>query len=132
AERVEQNWFRIGGAGSIPPASTAKTGPRVLQTWLATIFAGGMIGIGFAAFREIMDRGFRTRQQIQNMLGTECLALVPLLTDRGSKRDIRRLRAQPVGALESRRDGVSAAERMFAAEGPASRKFRLTSRLLRD
>src|SRR5262249_15763214 len=107
-ETVQQQSFPISDARSISPASTAKTGPRVLQTWLATIFAGGMIGIGFAAFRETMDRGFRTRQQIQNMLGTECLALVPLLTDRGSKRDIRRLRAQPVGALESRRDGVSA------------------------
>jgi succinoglycan biosynthesis transport protein ExoP len=36
--------------------------------------------------REMMDRGFRTREQVQSVLGTECLALVPLLTDERSKR----------------------------------------------
>ena len=28
-------------------------------------------------FREIMDRGFRTREQVRSVLATECLALVP-------------------------------------------------------
>ena len=30
-----------------------------------TIFAGGMLGVGFGALREIMDRGFRTREQVR-------------------------------------------------------------------
>ena len=44
------------------------------------IFAGGMLGVGFGALREIMDRGFRTREQVRSLLHTECLAMVPRLT----------------------------------------------------
>ena len=38
-----------------------------------------MAGVGFGALRELMDRGFRTRDQVRSLLGTECLALVPVL-----------------------------------------------------
>jgi succinoglycan biosynthesis transport protein ExoP len=60
-----------------------------------------MIGVGFAAFREIMDRKFRTREQVQSVLATECLALVPVLADGGRKRIFSK--PQPL-ALESRRE----------------------------
>ena len=49
---------------------------------MVTIFAGGMLGVGLGALREIRDRGFRTREQVRSVLATECLALVPLLADR--------------------------------------------------
>src|SRR5262249_19412193 len=37
--------------------------------------------VGLGALREIRDRGFRTREQVQSILATECLALVPSLTE---------------------------------------------------
>ena len=46
-----------------------------------TIFAGGMLGVGFGGLQEILDRGFRTREQVRSVLATDCLALVPRLTD---------------------------------------------------
>ena len=34
-----------------------------------------MLGVGFGALRELLDRGFRTREQVKSVLNTECLAL---------------------------------------------------------
>lgn len=78
-ETVQQQSFPGTDARLLSPASVSKTGPRALQIWLTTIFAGSALGIGFGVFREIMDRGFRTREQVRSVLETECLALVPLL-----------------------------------------------------
>jgi succinoglycan biosynthesis transport protein ExoP len=68
---------------------------------MATLLAGAVIGGGLAAFREIMDRKFRTREQVQSVLATECLALVPLLADNSKKRIFSKPR--PL-ALEQRRE----------------------------
>jgi polysaccharide biosynthesis transport protein len=85
-ETVQQQSFPISDARSVSPATVIKTGPKRLQAWIMTIFAGGMLGVGFGALREILDRGFRTREQVQSVLATECLALVPRLRDGRSKR----------------------------------------------
>ena len=45
-----------------------------------------MLGVGFGALREIRDRGFRTKEQVQSVLGVECLALVPSLAAPASKK----------------------------------------------
>jgi len=78
-ESVQQQSYPISDARLLSPASVSKTAPRPLQIWLTTIFAGGLLGIGFGSLREIMDRGFRTREQVRSVLEKECLALVPLL-----------------------------------------------------
>jgi succinoglycan biosynthesis transport protein ExoP len=80
-ESVQQQTFPISDARLIAPASVAKTAPQSLRVWIVTTFAGVMLGVGLGAFREIMDRGFRTRDQVRSVLGTECVALFPLLPD---------------------------------------------------
>jgi polysaccharide biosynthesis transport protein len=80
-ESVQQQTFPISDARLISPASASKTGPKSLKVWIVTTFAGLMLGVGLGAFREIMDRGFRTRDQVRSVLGTECVALFPLLPD---------------------------------------------------
>jgi succinoglycan biosynthesis transport protein ExoP len=85
-ESVQQQTFPVSDARPVSSASALKTSPRALQVWAITIFAGGILGAGFGAWREIMDRGFRTREQVQSILGTECLALVPLLADGRGRR----------------------------------------------
>ena len=103
-ETVQQQSLPMSEARSLSSASVNKTGPAAFKIWMVTIFAGGMVGVGLGAFREIMDRGFRTRDQVRSVLGTECLAMVPLLTD-GGKRGVssRQLAARPkpnaVGAI---------------------------------
>jgi polysaccharide biosynthesis transport protein len=100
-ESVQQQTFPVSEARQISAASVKQTGPKTAFIAMGTIVAGAMIGVGFAAFREIMDRKFRTRQQVQSVLATECLALVPVLADSGRKRIFSK--RQPL-ALESRRE----------------------------
>jgi len=99
-ESVQQQTYPVTEARQISGASVKKTGPKTALVAVGTIVAGAMIGVGFAAFREIMDRKFRTREQVQSVLATECLALVPVLADSGRKRIFSRP-PQPL-ALESR------------------------------
>jgi succinoglycan biosynthesis transport protein ExoP len=80
-EIVQQQSLPISDARVVTPASGGiQTAPKALQAWIVTIFAGGMLGVGLGALREIMDRGFRTGEQVRSILDTECLALVPLLS----------------------------------------------------
>jgi succinoglycan biosynthesis transport protein ExoP len=85
-EAVQQQSFPISNARALSAAGVRKTGPQALKIWFVTIFAGGMLGVGLGALREIMDRGFRTRDQIRSVLNTECLALVPMLMNKSSNK----------------------------------------------
>jgi polysaccharide biosynthesis transport protein len=81
-ESVQQQSWPISDARPVSPAYATKTFPRPAIVWMMVIFAGGVLGVGIAGLREIRDRGFRTREQVRSVLGTECLALVPSLTHR--------------------------------------------------
>jgi succinoglycan biosynthesis transport protein ExoP len=85
-ETIQQQTYPISDARQVSAASVSKTSPKTLQVWIVTILAGGMLGVGAGAFREIMDRGFRTREQVRSVLDTECLALIPLLPDKRRNR----------------------------------------------
>lgn len=76
-EAVQRQTYPISDARLISSASVTQTGPQTLKIWLTTLFAGGMLGVGFGAVRELLDRGFRTREQVKSVLNIECLALVP-------------------------------------------------------
>jgi succinoglycan biosynthesis transport protein ExoP len=82
---IQQQTFPVTEARQTSAGSAVKTAPKLLPVWIVSIFAGGMLGVGLGTFREIRDRGFRTREQVRSVLATECLALVPLLTE-GRKR----------------------------------------------
>jgi succinoglycan biosynthesis transport protein ExoP len=82
---IQQQTFPVTEARQTSAGFAVKTAPKLLQVWIVSIFAGGMLAVGLGAFREIRDRGFRTKEQVQSVLATECLALVPLLTE-GRKR----------------------------------------------
>ncbi|WP_426527984.1 polysaccharide biosynthesis tyrosine autokinase [Bradyrhizobium sp. McL0615] len=76
-EAVQRQTYPISDARLISSASVTQTGPQTLKLWLTTLFAGGMLGVGFGALRELLDSSFRTREQIRSVLNTECLALIP-------------------------------------------------------
>jgi polysaccharide biosynthesis transport protein len=99
-ETIQQQTYPISDARQVSTASVGKTGPKTLQVWLVTILAGGMLGVGAGAFREIMDRGFRTREQVRSVLDTECLALIPLLQD---ERRMRFFGSQPFALQQARK-----------------------------
>ena len=76
-EAVQRQTYPISDARLISSASVTQTGPQTLKIWLTTLFAGGLLGVGFGALRELLDSSFRTREQVKSVLNTECLALIP-------------------------------------------------------
>jgi len=76
-EAVQRQTYPISDARLISSASVSQTGPQTLKIWLTTLFAGGMLGVGLGALRELLDSSFRTREQVRSVLNTECLALIP-------------------------------------------------------
>ncbi len=103
-ETLQQQTFPVSDARSISPASVRQTAPKPALVWTLTIFAGAMLGVGLGAFREIMDRRFRTGEQVRSVLATECLALVPLLTERRKRVGSGR---QSLALLSSVADGIA-------------------------
>jgi polysaccharide biosynthesis transport protein len=81
---IQQQTYPITEARQTSAGSILKNGttPKPLLVWIVSIFAGGMFGVGLGAWREMRDRGFRTRDQVRSILATECLAMVPLVTER--------------------------------------------------
>jgi succinoglycan biosynthesis transport protein ExoP len=98
-ESIQQQTFPVSDARPISSAVAVKTGPRTAQVWLITVLAGGALGAGFGAFRELMDRGFRTREQVRSLLSTECLALVPMLTDGRRRRFLANRQSLPMESI---------------------------------
>ena len=80
-ESVQQQSFPITDARVISAATRplTKSNPR---TTLVLAFAA-VVGLGFgvvlAAWREFADRVFRTSNQVETLLQTDCIALVPAL-----------------------------------------------------
>src|SRR5262249_38077433 len=78
-EAVQEQTYPVSDARLISAAGVAQTGPNMAKIWLITIFAGGFVGVGIGALRELLDRGFRTGDQIKAALNTDCLAMIPRL-----------------------------------------------------
>jgi len=85
-ETVQQQSFPVTEARLVTQASVNKSHPRTSFVWITAIMAGGMVGVGFGAIRELMSHVFRTSQEVQSVLETECLAMVPLVRNDSLKR----------------------------------------------
>jgi exopolysaccharide transport family protein len=81
---AQQQSFPISEARVIYPAfpPDKKSKPKRTLILALAIFVGIGIGGGLGMLREIMDRVFRTPNQIETALGLPCLSVVPLLGDR--------------------------------------------------
>ena len=60
-----------------PPS--AKTSPKSFLILAAATVGGLVLGLGLAMLREISDRVFRTGNQVETQLRTECVAIVPMI-----------------------------------------------------
>ncbi|MGB7603726.1 MAG: GumC family protein, partial [Candidatus Sulfotelmatobacter sp.] len=85
-ESVQQESFPITDARVISVASPplGKSHPRTLHVLELAAVAGLAFGTMLGAWREFGDRVFRTRNQIETLLQTECIALVPTVRKRES------------------------------------------------
>ena len=80
-ESVQQQSFPISEARVISAATTplVKSYPKTLIVLGAALLGGLLLSFGLAIVRELMDRVFRTTQQVEEVLGTNCIALLPTL-----------------------------------------------------
>jgi polysaccharide biosynthesis transport protein len=77
-EAVQQQSFPVTEARLISPASSPLEAPsHMLRVLGLALFGGIGGGAGLGLLRELLDRVFRTSGQVQSVLDTECLALVP-------------------------------------------------------
>jgi succinoglycan biosynthesis transport protein ExoP len=80
-ESVQQQSFPITEARLIGPASppAGKSEPKTSLVLAISAAAGVMLSIAAGYFSEISDRVFRTGSQIEEVLQTNCIAILPSL-----------------------------------------------------
>ncbi|WP_407192941.1 polysaccharide biosynthesis tyrosine autokinase [Bradyrhizobium sp. STM 3566] len=78
-ESVQQQSFPITEARVISAATMPlkKSYPKPLIVLAVGLFSGLMLSFGVAMARELTDQVFRTTQQVEEILGTSCLAILP-------------------------------------------------------
>jgi polysaccharide biosynthesis transport protein len=79
-ESVQQQSFPISEARLISAASRplGKSHPRTLFTLALAGMGGLLLGFAVGVARDLMDRVFRSSEQVESLLQTDCIALVPL------------------------------------------------------
>ncbi|MCK1521655.1 MULTISPECIES: polysaccharide biosynthesis tyrosine autokinase [unclassified Bradyrhizobium] len=85
-ESVQQQSFPITEARVISAGTTplVKSAPKSLVILAAALLGGLMLSFGAAMARELSDRVFRTTGQVEEQLGTNCVAILPALGPQAS------------------------------------------------
>jgi succinoglycan biosynthesis transport protein ExoP len=80
-ESVQQQSFPITEARVISAATTplVKSYPKSLIVLAASLVGGLMLAFGAALARELTDKVFRTTGQVEDLLGANCIAILPAL-----------------------------------------------------
>jgi polysaccharide biosynthesis transport protein len=88
-EAVQQQSFPITEARLISSAARPlnKSHPRTLLDLAVACLGGIALGFGIGALRDMSDRVFRSAEQVESLLRTECISLVPLVTADAEIRD---------------------------------------------
>ncbi|RTE90034.1 polysaccharide biosynthesis tyrosine autokinase [Bradyrhizobium sp. LVM 105] len=80
-ESVQQQSFPITEARVISAATMPlkKSYPKTLLVLAGALFGGLMLSFGAAMARELTDKVFRTTSQVEEVLGANCIAILPAL-----------------------------------------------------
>jgi capsular exopolysaccharide synthesis family protein len=108
-----------------------KSHPKTLLALGLAGLGGLVLGFGIGIFRDLSDRVFRTSEQVESLLRTDCLALVPLLTDdeKAHRSDVQRANAGPRTATRGQNDNKTIANSLFSRSSEAFRSLALVSDL---
>lgn len=81
-ESVQQQSFPITEARVISAATTPlkKSYPKTLIILAAALGGGLIVSFGAAMARELSDKVFRTTSQVEEMLGANCISILPTLS----------------------------------------------------
>lgn len=85
-ESVQQQSFPITEARVISAATTplVKSYPKTLLILAGALLGGLILAFGAAVMRELADKVFRTTSQVEDVLGANCIAILPALGAAGS------------------------------------------------
>ena len=80
-ESVQQQSFPISEARLISPATAPpwQSFPNIPLVFVVSVFFSAVTGLSAAWFRDRADRSFRLSDEVMQLLGLECVALVPIL-----------------------------------------------------
>ena len=80
-QATQQESFPITEARLISPASRPlkRSRPKTLIVLGVTLIGGIMLSFGYAMFRELTDNVFRTSAQVNDLLGANFLAMLPII-----------------------------------------------------
>ena len=81
--RCNKNSYPLAETRLISSASplSTKVKPKPLLVLGLSLMGGLALGVGVGLLRDLMDRGFRTRTQVQSLLQLPCIAVVPLVEE---------------------------------------------------
>lgn len=101
---VQQETFPISAARVIGHAviPTGKSSPRTTFVLGVAAVLGLAFGFGVGAVREAVDRVFRTTRQVETILKTHCLAVLPLIMEPRQHGDMVSRRKDPGGSDSAR------------------------------
>src|SRR5262249_33562797 len=85
---VQQDSYPVTEARLVSLASplTTRVKPKPIYIFALSLLGGIALGVGIGLLRDLLDRVFRTRTQVQSLLQIPCIAMVPLLKTSRSKR----------------------------------------------
>ena len=83
-DSVQQQSFPNTEARVISPAASPEypSNPKTMIVGAAAMAGGLLLSLAIATFRELTDRGFRTRSQLEKTLEITCLSAVPMTKSR--------------------------------------------------
>lgn len=94
-ETAEQETFPVGDARIISPATTPMfpSSPNIPRAGVITVVLAGLLAVATVVLLEVRERGYRTREQIQDDLGTALIAYLPDVATPRARRRIFGLKA---------------------------------------
>src|SRR5262249_45770861 len=103
---VQQDSFPLVETRLISSGSelATKVKPKPLLVFALSLMGGIALGIGVGLVRDLMDRVFRTSNQVQSLLQIPCIAMVPLLKTSALARTRKQLPTKASGARTVTRD----------------------------
>ena len=80
-QSVQAQSFPVTDARVVTPASPplTKSHPKTIVVISTSILGGLILGLAMGHLRDLTDRVFRTREQVERLLALDCLATVPRL-----------------------------------------------------
>jgi polysaccharide biosynthesis transport protein len=96
-ESVQQQSFPVTEARLITQATRplSNSHPKTFLILAISLVAGLGCGVGGALIRELLDRAIRTTDQIERLLGLECIALLPSTPQSNEQRTFDEKQKQP-------------------------------------